>query len=152
MASSTSSNWPGRNISARSYFINLRRSAPAFADLTSLRPISRGEVEHSHLCEATVDEQIDTCDEAAVLGCKEQYSGRDFLGATDASQRCRGGEPGAQLVRFGGGGNLTFDNRRVDGARADGIDADATVLQFDGPCASERANGCFCRAVGVVGR
>jgi hypothetical protein len=116
-----------------------------------MAPIERRGADDLYLCEATVDEQIDTCDEAALLGCEKQYGGRDFLGATDASQRCRGSEPGAQFVGFGGSGNLTIDDRCVDRARADRIDTNTAVLELDGPRPRERAYRRFCRAVSTMG-
>jgi hypothetical protein len=110
----------------------------------------QGFKDRSDLREATVDEQIDTRDEAAVPGREKQHGGRDFLGATDASQWCCGSEFGAQFVCLRSGGDLAVDDRRVDGARTDRPDANATVLELDGPCPRERANGRLRRAIGVM--
>ena len=101
----------------------------------------RGLKDRSDLCEAAVEEQINTRDKAAVLGCGKQHGGRDFLRAADASQWCCGGESGAQFVCLRSGGDLAVDDRRVYGARTDRIDANATVLELDGPCPRERATG-----------
>src|ERR1700737_3253606 len=97
---------------------------------------------------AAIDRKVYACDEACFVRRKEQGGRRDLLRAAEPPERDGRGELGAGLVSPLFGRRLLLEDRRVDRARADRIDPDATVLQLRRPGADE---GADCRLGGTVG-
>src|ERR1700739_3824264 len=97
---------------------------------------------------AAIDREIHAGDEACFVRCEEQGGRRDLLRTAEPPERDGRGELGAGLVGPLFGRRLLLEDRRVDRARADRIDPDATVLQLRRPGADEGTN---CRLGGTVG-
>ena len=100
------------------------------------------------LGDATIDKQVDTGDEAAVLGSEEQRGRRDFFWAAEPAERNCLRELSANGGSFPGGGDLAVHDGRIDRPRAERVDPDAPVLQLHRPRARE---GADCRLAGAVG-
>ncbi len=96
---------------------------------------------------AAIDGEIHACDEACFVRSEEQGGRRDLLWATEPPERDGRGELGAGLVGPLFGRRLLLEDWRVDWARADRIDPDATILQLRRPRADE---GADCRLGGAV--
>src|SRR5471030_1574851 len=103
-----------------------------------------------YLRHAAVHAQVDAGDEAAFVRRQEQRGGGDFFGTAHAAQRHHRREHGAQLVGADLLVGLDVDDRRVDRAGAQRVDADAALFQFHRPGAGERTHGGLAGAVGAV--
>src|ERR1700726_5234239 len=97
---------------------------------------------------AAIDRKVYACDEACFVRRKEQGGRRDLPRAAEPPERDGRGELGAGLVSPLFGRRLLLEDRRVDRARADRIDPDATILQLRRPRA---AKGADCRLAVAVG-
>src|SRR5260370_37385424 len=97
---------------------------------------------------AAVDWEVHACDEACFVRSEEQGGRRDLLRAAEPPERDSRGELGADLVGPLFGRRLLLEDRRVDWARADRIDPDATILQLRRPRADAGAACCLGGAVG----
>src|SRR3984893_3997711 len=98
--------------------------------------------------QAAIDWEVHACDEACFVRGEEQGGRRDLLRAAEPPERDGRGELGAGLVGSLFGRRLLLEDRRVDRARADRIDPDATILQLRRPRADE---GADCRLGSTVG-
>src|SRR6266436_9860081 len=96
---------------------------------------------------AAIDGEVHACDEASFVRSEEQGGRRDLLRAAEPPERDPRSILGLELGNHLRGRRYLLEYRRVDGARADRIDPDATILQFGRPRANE---GADCRLGGTV--
>ena len=101
----------------------------------------------SNRAHAAIDWEVHARDEACFVGSKEQSCRRDFLRAAEPAEWDGRSELRASLVGPLFSRCLLLEDRRVDRARADRIDPDATILQLRRPRADEGADCCFAGAV-----
>jgi hypothetical protein len=96
---------------------------------------------------AAIDWEVHACDEACFVRSEELGGRRDLLRAAEPPEWDGRGELGAGLVGPLFGRRLLLEDRRINRARADRIDPDATILQLRRPRADE---GADCRLGGAV--
>ena len=102
--------------------------------------LHRGD-DHLDLGGATVDEEFDAVDEARVVGGEEEGDGCDLFRAAHFAAWDQGFEA-LFCVRA-----ERIEDRRVDGAGAEDVHANSSLLELDQPGASEGAHGSFAGAV-----
>ena len=102
----------------------------------------------SNRSHAAIDREVHACDVVCFVRSEERGGRRDILWAAKPSERDSRDELGTDLVGPLFGLRQLLEDRRVDRARADRIDPDATILQLRRSRAHERAD---CRLGGAVG-
>ena len=107
--------------------------------------------ERSEGAEASIDDEIDASDIAALIRRQEQARGCNLFWLTKSVWRRGGRKARPYRIRAFRCACLRIDNGRVDRAVADGIDPDVAAFEFCGPCVDESANaGLGCAVTGVV--
>ena len=87
---------------------------------------------------AAIDKQFDAGNEAAVIGCEEQGSFRNFVRPAYPPQRYGRGEARLELLGLLLILYQAIEARCVDRTRTDRIDTDLAVLEIGGPAPGER--------------
>src|SRR6266849_6223814 len=108
--------------------------------------LSRSRVHALDLGGTTVDEEFDAVDEARVVRGEEESYSCDLFRTAHLAARNEGFEPllclGAEWV----------ENRRVDGAGAEDVHPNSSLLELDQPGTREGAHGGFTGAIYAEGR
>src|SRR5258708_40149626 len=91
----------------------------------------------SKRAQAAVDDEIGAGNVAALVGSQEQRCGSNLLGSAKAVERSGSLEALSYRVSAFFRCRLRVDDGRVDRARADRVNPDATVLEFRRPRADE---------------
>src|SRR5271163_2377031 len=99
---------------------------------------------------AAVDEEFDASDEAGVVGSQERDGFGDFVGGAHSAHGDTTDESRLKLISAGGLSEA-INGRSFDGAGADNVYADFTVLEIHGPTAREGSEGGFGGAVDAKG-
>src|SRR5258708_28498878 len=103
--------------------------------------LPRSRVHSLDLGGTTVDEEFDAVDEARVVRGEEESYSCDLFRTAHLAARNEGFEP---LLCLGGG---VVEDRRVDGAGAEDVHANSSLLELDQPGTREGAHGGFAGAV-----
>jgi hypothetical protein len=96
---------------------------------------------------AAVDGKGDADDETCSGAAQPQHGCGDLLGVSEAADRCRGG--GFGVVEFAFGDHVG-DHRGLDGAWADGVDADAAGCVLQGGAGGQPDHAVLGGVVGAA--
>ena len=96
------------------------------------------KITYLDLCLTPIYEQFYTGDITAVIRCEERDGFRDFVRTSHSTHRHAGYEARLYLLALFLSLYRATEDRCVDRARTDGVDADLAVFQIDRPCASKR--------------
>jgi hypothetical protein len=92
---------------------------------------------------AAIDGEVHARDEASFVSSEEQGGRRDLFRAAEPPERDPRSILGLDLGNHLPGRRYLLEDGRVDGARADRIDPDATILQLGRPRADEGATAAL---------
>src|SRR5690349_12835951 len=124
-------------------FVNWNGVPKVITFFSASGPLAMMSSSISNSGHAAIDGQIHSGDEACFVRSEEQSCRRDLLRAAEPPERDGRGELGADLVGPVFGRRLLLEDRRVDWARTDRIDPNATILQLRRPRADEGADCCL---------
>src|SRR5579862_7082734 len=104
----------------------------------------------SDLREASVDEQLGARDVTAVIRCQKHNGVGDFVWLAKPAEGYGARDHLSPLLTRFTGCKQLIQSRRVDGARADRVDANSSAFKVGRPRSSERADGRLRSAVNAV--
>src|SRR6185295_17682889 len=107
------------------------------------RMLNPGSLRSSHLGHTAVDEQLGTVDKARVWRCEEQNRRGHLLGRADATQGNQRRHLSGECLDLLAGQARCLVALCWNHASAHCVDANAALLQVDGPTTRERPNGRF---------
>ena len=113
--------------------------------------LTAGGTRSSDLREASVDEQLGARDVTAVIRCQKHNGVGDLVWLAEPAEGYGARDHLSPLLTRFTGCKQLIQSRRVDGARADRVDANSPAFEVRRPSSRERADGRLRSAVNAVG-